>query len=63
MLLLEDAKVIGANVICMIMLSVNNLNQTLQTILFLATITYTIFRAINEIKKFKYKRYDNNQSA
>ena len=53
MLQIEDLKVIAANTVCMVMLSINNINTELQTILFLATIGYTIVRTINEIKKFK----------
>jgi len=56
MLQIEDVKVLGANTVCMIMLSINSINAELQTILFLATIGYTIIRAINEIKKFRKNR-------
>lgn len=57
MLHLEDVKVIGANATCMVVLAINNINTHLQTVLFLATITYTIVRTVNEVKKFKYKKY------
>ena len=60
MLHFEDIKVLGANTACMVVLAVNNINNYLQTILFLATITYTIVRTVNEIKKFKQKRQINN---
>lgn len=57
MLHLEDVKVLTANTACMVVLAINNINSHLQTILFLATISYTVARTVNEIKKFKYKKY------
>lgn len=57
MLHFEDLKVIGANATCMVILAINNINTHLQTVLFLATISYTVVRTVNEIKKFKYKKY------
>lgn len=48
----EDIKVIGANAICMIALQIQQINVELQTILFLATIGYTLVRTINEVQKF-----------
>lgn len=57
MLYFEDIKVIAANATCMVVLAVNNINNNLQTVLFLATISYTIVRTVNEVKKFKHKKY------
>jgi len=50
---LDDIKVLGANVICMVLLKINDMNDTLQSILFFATILYTVVRTVNEVKKFK----------
>jgi hypothetical protein len=59
MISLEDFKVFCANTMCMIVLSADTININLQSILFLSTIIYTIIRIINEIKKFRHKKYDN----
>ncbi len=53
MVYLDDIKVLGANAICMVLLKIQDINDTLQSILFFATIAYTIVRTVNEIKKFK----------
>lgn len=53
---IEDVKVLGANIICMIALEINAMNIELQSILFLATIGYTIVRTANEIQKFIRER-------
>jgi hypothetical protein len=50
---LDDIKVLGANTICMVLLKMEEINTILQSILFFATITYTIIRTINEVKKLK----------
>jgi hypothetical protein len=50
---LDDIKVLGANTICMVLLKMEEINTVLQSILFFATIAYTIIRTINEINKFK----------
>lgn len=57
MVQIDDVKVLGANFFCMALLGINNLNQSLQSVLFFLTILYTIIRTINEIKKYKYKKY------
>lgn len=53
---IEDVKVLGANIVCMIALEINAMNIELQSILFLATIGYTIVRTANEIQKFIRER-------
>tara|TARA_R110000822_G_scaffold110075_2_gene240069 strand:+ start:135 stop:311 length:177 start_codon:yes stop_codon:yes gene_type:complete len=53
MIELEDLKVVGANVLCFITINNAELNIILQTILFLATIIYTLARTLNEYKKYK----------
>jgi hypothetical protein len=53
---LDDIKVLGANTLCMAILAINSINTNLQSILFLATIGYTIVRTANEIQQFKNKR-------
>lgn len=57
MLHFDDAKVLGANLVCMITLQIPTIPHDLQSVLFIATIIYTIVRIANEIKKFKYKKY------
>lgn len=57
MVYFEDAKVLGANLICMISLQIPTIPHDLQSILFLATIVYTIVRIANEVKKFMHKKY------
>lgn len=49
----DDIKVIGANIICMIILKIDDINDELQAIMFLATIAYTVVRTISEVKKLK----------
>jgi hypothetical protein len=56
MIELEDIKVVGANVLCFIMINTADLNTLLQTILLLATIIYTFVRIINEYKKYLKNR-------
>ena len=53
MLYIEDIKVIGINTLCMITMHFTTINETLQTIVLLFTIGYTLVRTINEIQKFK----------
>lgn len=53
---LDDIKVLGANTICMAILAINSINTNLQSILFLATIGYTIVRTANEIQQFKERK-------
>lgn len=53
MIHLDDIKVLGANTICMVLLKMEEMNTALQSILFFATIAYTIIRTINEVKKLK----------
>jgi hypothetical protein len=52
MIEIEDLKVVGANVLCFITINNAELNIVLQTILFLATIIYTVARTLNEYKKY-----------
>lgn len=52
MLYIEDIKVIGINTLCMVAMRVTTINETLQTLVLLATIGYTLVRTINEIQKF-----------
>lgn len=49
----DDIKVLGANTVCMVLLKIQDMNTVLQSILFFATIAYTMVRTINEVKKFK----------
>lgn len=49
----DDIKVLGVNTVCMVLLKVADMNALLQSILFLATITYTVVRTVNELKKLK----------
>ena len=49
----NDVKVILANVMCMLLFNIADINHILQAILFFATIIYTIVRIIHEIKKIK----------
>jgi hypothetical protein len=56
MLQMDDIKVVTANVVCMVMVQLENLNTVLQAILIVATITYTVARTVNEIKKIQEKR-------
>lgn len=58
---LDDIKVLGANVICMVLLKIHDMNDTLQSILFFATILYTVVRTVNEIKKFKTQNKADSQ--
>jgi hypothetical protein len=52
MIEIEDLKVLGANVLCFITINNAELNIVLQTILFLATIIYTLARTLNEYNKY-----------
>jgi hypothetical protein len=47
----NDVKVILANMMCVLLFSMAEINQMLQAVLFTATIVYTIVRIIHEIKK------------
>lgn len=58
MLQIEDIKVIGFNTLCMVAMRVTTINETLQTLVLLATIGYTLVRTVNEIQKYK----DNGKS-
>jgi len=49
----SDVKVILANVMCMLLFNIADINHVLQAVLFFATIIYTIVRIIHEIKKIK----------
>ena len=53
MLQIEDIKVIGFNTLCMITMRFTTINEALQTLVLLATISYTLVRTINEIQKYK----------
>lgn len=53
MIQIDDIKVFGANAICMVLLKIQEMNDTLQSVLFFATIVYTVIRIINEVQKFK----------
>ena len=55
MVQLDDVKVLTANFTCMVMLNLSNMNTDLQSVLFLATIGYTLVRTVNEIQKFRNK--------
>jgi hypothetical protein len=55
MIQFEDVKVVSANVICMTILSIENINSLLQSVLFISTIIYTIVRIVNEAKNNKVK--------
>ena len=63
MIQFDDVKVLGANFFCMVLLGISNFNQNLQSVLFFATICYTVIRTINEIKKYKYKKYGEDSSG
>ena len=56
MVQLDDVKVLTANFTCMVMLNLSNMNTDLQSVLFLATIGYTLVRTINEIQKLRNKK-------
>ena len=61
---IEDLKVFTANFVCMALLRIESINTDLQTVLFLATIVYTIIRIANEIKKFNRNgKADNNPTG
>lgn len=62
MLSFEDFKILSANMVCMILLAADSINTNLQSILFLATIIYTFVRIVNEIKKFRYKKYGESDT-
>ena len=49
----DDIKVLGANTICMVLAKIQNMNDSLQAILFFATSAYTVVRTVNEINKLK----------
>jgi hypothetical protein len=53
MVRLDDIKVLGANTMCMVLAKIQDMNDTLQSVLFFATIAYTVVRTVNEINKFK----------
>lgn len=60
---MEDIKVVGANLVCMVVLNIQQINAELQAILFISTITYTVIRIINEIIKFKNGKKHSDDSA
>jgi hypothetical protein len=62
MVQIDDIKVMGANIVCMIMVQFQNLNDALQAILIIATITYTIARTVNEIKKIRRNGKTNSST-
>ena len=57
MVYFEDLKVLGANLVCIISLQISTIPHDLQSILFIATIVYTVVRIANEVKKFMHKKY------
>ena len=61
MIQFEDVKVVSANAICMTILSIENVNSLLQSVLFISTIIYTIVRIVKEVKNNKVKN-DNASS-
>lgn len=63
MLHFEDIKVVGANAICMTILSIENINSLLQSGLFIATIIYTIVRIVNEVKNGKARSSESANSG
>lgn len=58
MLYIEDIKVIGVNTLCMIATRITTINESLQALVLMATICYTLVRTVNEIQKYK----DNGKS-
>ena len=52
---LNDFKVLFANIFCFLVVEVAAVNAILQSVLFGATISYTILRIMNEYKKYKDK--------
>ena len=60
---IDDLKVLGANVGCMVMLGINSINANLQSVLFFSTIIYTIVRTLNGIIRFKDKQDDDTTSS
>lgn len=52
MIQLDDIKVIGANVLCMVALNIEAFHVFLEIALLLATIIYTLVRTLNEYKKY-----------
>jgi chloramphenicol O-acetyltransferase len=57
---LDDIKVFSANAVCAVLLNISNMNPNLQSVLFLATIAYTLVRTVNEVQKFKYRKKSND---
>ena len=62
MIQFEDVKVVSANVICMTILSIENINSLLQSGLFIATIIYTVIRIVNEVKNGKTRSSESANS-
>ena len=60
MVRLDDIKVLGANTMCMVLAKIQDMNDSLQAILFFATIAYTVVRTVNEINKFKKDGTDDS---
>jgi hypothetical protein len=58
MISFEDLKLLSANTMCMIVLGINSINTNLQSILFLATILYTVIRIVNEVRDILNKKKD-----
>jgi hypothetical protein len=58
MIELNDIKVFGANIICMILAKAQNVNANLQSILLMMTIMYTVARTVTEVQKY-YNNKDN----
>jgi len=56
----DDIKVLGANTVCMVLAKIQNMNDSLQSILFFATIAYTVVRTVNEINKLKKDKTDES---
>lgn len=59
---LDDLKVFSANAVCAVLLNISNMNPNLQSILFLATIVYTLVRTANEVQKFKDRKKSSNDN-
>jgi large-conductance mechanosensitive channel len=57
---IDDLKVFSANAICAVLLNISNMNPNLQSVLFLATIVYTLVRTVNEVQKFKDRKKSNS---
>lgn len=59
---MEDLKVYGLNTLCVIILRLGDCTPELSALLLMATIIYTVVRTFNEVKKFKEKGNNHNES-